>query len=177
ARGTASLPRREQSHNRAVRRGRDVRETPRGVGPLRRAGERDAVDRPGAPPPATRADGAQPLHVDPLLRARPRSRALRRDRRPAPAGHHSVSAEPIHLLQRLGGVLTMTTIAMLRIDSPRARRTRIGALLAGALLLGACDMDIANTNAPTIDDLVDSPTRDILATAATGIFARAFNDV
>ena len=53
----------------------------------------------------------------------------------------------------------------------------MGALLAGALLLGACDMDIANTNAPTIEDLIGSPTRDVLATAATGIFARAFNDL
>ncbi|HEX7049947.1 MAG TPA: RagB/SusD family nutrient uptake outer membrane protein [Longimicrobiales bacterium] len=50
--------------------------------------------------------------------------------------------------------------------------------MAGALLLGACaDMDITNTNAPTVDELTESPTKAAMALAATGIFARTFNNV
>jgi hypothetical protein len=65
---------------------------------------------------------------------------------------------------------------------PRRRSTRFGVVLAGAmtsaLLAGACaDLDILNTNAPTLGTLTDSPTREILARAATGIFSEAFNDV
>ncbi len=71
----------------------------------------------------------------------------------------------------------MTTMKSIRNKASRVRRAHLGAVLAGALLLGACDLDIADTNAPTIDDLTGSPTRDILASAATGIFARAFNDL
>lgn len=70
----------------------------------------------------------------------------------------------------------MMTIVSLRNIATRTRRSRLSALLAGALLVGACDLEIADTNAPTIDDFTDSPTRDVMATAATGIFARAFND-
>jgi hypothetical protein len=47
-----------------------------------------------------------------------------------------------------------------------------------AVLLGACaDLDVVNTNAPTVETLTGSPTRDVLARAATGIFSQAFNDV
>lgn len=45
------------------------------------------------------------------------------------------------------------------------------------LLFSACDFDILNTNAPTVDRLTDEPTRDVLASAASGIFSNAFNDV
>jgi starch-binding outer membrane protein, SusD/RagB family len=59
-----------------------------------------------------------------------------------------------------------------------AARVRFGAVLAGALLLGACgDLDIVNTNAPTVETLTGSPSRDVLARAATGIFSQAFSDV
>jgi hypothetical protein len=49
---------------------------------------------------------------------------------------------------------------------------------ASAMLIGACgDLDIANTNAPTVETLTGSPTATVLARAATGIFASAYNDV
>jgi len=57
-------------------------------------------------------------------------------------------------------------------------RTRIRVALASILLLAACgDLDIVNTNAPTVETLTGSPTRDVLARAATGIFAQTFSDV
>lgn len=60
----------------------------------------------------------------------------------------------------------------------RRRSIRIVSTLAGAVLLSACaDLDIVNTNAPTVGTLTDTPSREILARAATGIFAQAFNDV
>jgi starch-binding outer membrane protein, SusD/RagB family len=60
----------------------------------------------------------------------------------------------------------------------RMKRNGIGCVLAAGLLLGACgDLDIANTNAPTVETLTGSPTRAIMARAATGIFAQAFNDI
>ena len=50
--------------------------------------------------------------------------------------------------------------------------------LAGWLLVGGCgDLDITNTNAPTVETLTGSPTRTILARAATGIFSQMYNDV
>ena len=53
----------------------------------------------------------------------------------------------------------------------------IPAVLAG-LALGACgDLDIVNTNAPTVEELTGTPSRAIMARAATGIFFQAFNDV
>lgn len=59
-----------------------------------------------------------------------------------------------------------------------AARGRFGAVLAGALLLGACgDLEIVNTNAPTVETLTGSPSRAVLALAATGIFSQSFNDV
>jgi starch-binding outer membrane protein, SusD/RagB family len=57
------------------------------------------------------------------------------------------------------------------------RSARLGAALLGALLLGGCgDLDVVNTNAPTVETLTGAPTRGILARAATGIFSQAFND-
>ncbi|HKJ92755.1 MAG TPA: hypothetical protein VJ957_06285, partial [Longimicrobiales bacterium] len=55
---------------------------------------------------------------------------------------------------------------------------RLGVALVGALALAACgNLDITNTNAPTVEELTKNPSRDVLARAATGIFAQAFNDV
>ncbi|HEX7117663.1 MAG TPA: RagB/SusD family nutrient uptake outer membrane protein [Longimicrobiales bacterium] len=71
----------------------------------------------------------------------------------------------------------MTIIVSPRRGVTNRRGLRLGAVLAGALLIGACDFDITNTNAPTVDRLTGSPTREVLATAATGIFANAFEDV
>jgi hypothetical protein len=55
---------------------------------------------------------------------------------------------------------------------------RVCAVAAGAVLSGACgEFDIANTNAPTVETLTQSPTRAVMARAATGIFSQAYNDV
>ncbi|MGH7460991.1 MAG: RagB/SusD family nutrient uptake outer membrane protein [Longimicrobiales bacterium] len=55
---------------------------------------------------------------------------------------------------------------------------RFGALIVGCVALNSCtDFDILNTNAPTVEELTGSPTRTILARAATGIFSQAFTDV
>ncbi len=50
-------------------------------------------------------------------------------------------------------------------------------LLPGLLLAGCGDLNITNTNAPTVETLTDSPTREVLALAATGIFSQAFSDL
>jgi starch-binding outer membrane protein, SusD/RagB family len=52
-------------------------------------------------------------------------------------------------------------------------RTRLFAALAGLLTVGACNFDVLNTNQPTQDDLITSPTRAKLSAAATGLFASA----
>jgi starch-binding outer membrane protein, SusD/RagB family len=50
------------------------------------------------------------------------------------------------------------------------RRLTTVASLAGALLTGACgDFNVTNPNQPTLDDLVNNPTRTKLSTAATGL--------
>jgi hypothetical protein len=60
----------------------------------------------------------------------------------------------------------------------RRLAVRLPAIVAGAVLFGACsDLDIKNTNAPTVETLTDAPTRAVLARAATGIFSNAYNDV
>jgi hypothetical protein len=65
-----------------------------------------------------------------------------------------------------------TTIMML------PRSPRLGAAVIGALMLVGCaDFDLLNTNAPTVEELTETPGRAILGRAATGIFAQAFNDV
>jgi hypothetical protein len=50
------------------------------------------------------------------------------------------------------------------------RRLTAVASLAGALLVGACgDFNVTNPNQPTLDDLVNNPTRTKLSAAATGL--------
>jgi starch-binding outer membrane protein, SusD/RagB family len=60
------------------------------------------------------------------------------------------------------------------------RKRGAGAMLAlaGAVAFAGCaDFDVLNTNAPTVETLTGSPTRAILARAATGIFSQTFNDI
>lgn len=52
-------------------------------------------------------------------------------------------------------------------------RTKISVALAGLLVMGACNFDILNTNQPTQDDLINSPTRTKLSAAATGLLAQS----
>lgn len=62
---------------------------------------------------------------------------------------------------------------------------RLGIRLTGRRLapftlvaaLGCGELDIVNTNAPTLETLTGAPTRAILARAATGLFSQTFNDV
>jgi starch-binding outer membrane protein, SusD/RagB family len=50
--------------------------------------------------------------------------------------------------------------------------------LGALLLLGSCgEFDIANTNAPTVEELTGTPSRAVLARTATGIFSQALTDV
>jgi hypothetical protein len=57
--------------------------------------------------------------------------------------------------------------------------TRSVLVLAIALLAGACHefFDVPQTNQPTLDDLINHPTRDKLAAAANGIFAGGSSDI
>ena len=51
-------------------------------------------------------------------------------------------------------------------------------IAASIVPLGACgDLGLVNTNAPTVETLTGAPSRDVLARAATGIFAQTFNDI
>jgi hypothetical protein len=60
----------------------------------------------------------------------------------------------------------------------RRLAVRWPATIACAVALGACgDLGLQNTNAPTAETLTGAPSREVLALAATGIFAQAFNDV
>lgn len=60
----------------------------------------------------------------------------------------------------------------------RSRAGMVTAAVLGSLLLASCDdFDVLNLNAPTADNLTESPTRAILARAATGIQIEAFNDL
>jgi hypothetical protein len=71
----------------------------------------------------------------------------------------------------------MRTVLTTRTSGTRLAVT-IPALIAGAIALGACgDLDIKNTNAPTVEELTGTPSRAVLARTATGIFSQAFNDV
>jgi starch-binding outer membrane protein, SusD/RagB family len=56
-------------------------------------------------------------------------------------------------------------------------RTRPFAIAAGLLALAACNFDLLNTNQPTLDDLLNHPTRSKIATVATGLFAGARSDI
>ncbi len=55
--------------------------------------------------------------------------------------------------------------------------TRHFAHVAGLLALVGCNFDILNTNQPTLDDLLNHPTRSKVATVATGLFAGARTDI
>jgi hypothetical protein len=58
------------------------------------------------------------------------------------------------------------------------RRLGAAASLAGALLIGACgSFDVTNPNQPTLDDLVNNPTRGKLASAATGLLIGSRSDM
>ncbi len=61
----------------------------------------------------------------------------------------------------------------------RWTRGVLGGTVLGAVVIGAAcaDLDIANTNAPTVETLTGSPSRSVMALAATGIFSNAYNDV
>lgn len=64
------------------------------------------------------------------------------------------------------------------IKSKALRAARRASVFAAVALVGACsDLDIANTNAPTVETLTGNPSRAVMARAATGIFSNAFNDV
>jgi hypothetical protein len=56
-------------------------------------------------------------------------------------------------------------------------RTRRFAVMAALLLLGACNFDITNTNQPTLDDLIQKPTRSKLQFFGSGLFAQARQDI
>jgi hypothetical protein len=56
-------------------------------------------------------------------------------------------------------------------------RTIRVAIAAGLLALVACNFDILNTNQPTLDDLVNNPTKSKLRSAATGLFFAAGNNI
>ncbi|HVH67316.1 MAG TPA: RagB/SusD family nutrient uptake outer membrane protein [Gemmatimonadales bacterium] len=56
-------------------------------------------------------------------------------------------------------------------------RTRRFAIAASLLALAACNFDILNTNQPTLDDLLNHPTRSKVATVATGLFSGARSDI
>jgi starch-binding outer membrane protein, SusD/RagB family len=56
-------------------------------------------------------------------------------------------------------------------------RTRRFAVMAALLALGACNFDILNTNQPTLDDLLQNPTRSKLQFFGSGLFAQARQDI
>ena len=58
----------------------------------------------------------------------------------------------------------------------RSRTLRVGVMLAAVLAFAACDLDITNTNAPTVEELTDAPTREVMARAATGIFSQTYTN-
>jgi len=53
----------------------------------------------------------------------------------------------------------------------------IPALVAGLTISACGDLDILNTNAPTVEELTGTPSRAVLARAATGIFSQAYSDI
>ena len=57
--------------------------------------------------------------------------------------------------------------------------TRASLILATALMASACNnfFDVPQTNQPTLDDLLNHPTRDKLAAAANGIFAGGSGEI
>lgn len=72
----------------------------------------------------------------------------------------------------------MTTTTPSIRPTMRTRLARTGALLLGFSAIVSCgDLDILNTNAPTVETLTNAPGRLVLARAATGIFAQSYNDI
>jgi starch-binding outer membrane protein, SusD/RagB family len=72
----------------------------------------------------------------------------------------------------------MTTTTPSIRPTMRTRLARTGALLLGLSAIVSCgDLDILNTNAPTVGTLTDSPGRLVLGRAATGIFSQAYSDI
>ena len=72
----------------------------------------------------------------------------------------------------------MTTMTTANRHSMRTRFARSGALLLGVAALVSCgDLDIVNTNAPTVETLTNAPGRLVLARAATGVFSQTYNDL
>jgi hypothetical protein len=72
----------------------------------------------------------------------------------------------------------MTTTTPAIRPTMRMRLARTGALLLGLSAIASCgEMDITNTNAPTVETLTNAPGRLVLARAATGIFAQSYNDI
>jgi len=72
----------------------------------------------------------------------------------------------------------MTETILAREAGPGRAGARVGVALICAAALTACaDLDIANTNAPTVETLTAAPNREIMARAATGIFSQAYSDV
>ncbi|MBK8247284.1 MAG: RagB/SusD family nutrient uptake outer membrane protein [Gemmatimonadetes bacterium] len=65
----------------------------------------------------------------------------------------------------------------MRILTSRIAGRSLLAPLALTAALGCGELDILNTNAPTLETLTGAPTRAVLARAATGIFSQAYNDV
>lgn len=71
----------------------------------------------------------------------------------------------------------MLTVTTARFSGKRLA-VSVPAIFVGAALFGACsELDIKNTNAPTVETLTDAPTRAVLARAATGIFSNSYNDL
>jgi len=72
----------------------------------------------------------------------------------------------------------MTTINTATRSLMRTSLARTGALLLGVAAIASCgDLDIVNTNAPTVETLRNAPGRAVLGRAATGVFSQTNNDV
>lgn len=71
--------------------------------------------------------------------------------------------------------MTPTTTAAARI---KRTALRTGIATVAVLGIAACgDLDIVNTNAPTVETLTNAPGRAVLARAATGVYAQTNTDV
>ncbi len=72
----------------------------------------------------------------------------------------------------------MTTIITATRRRLSMRGASSGVVLVGILAVAGCgDMNVVNTNAPTVETLTNAPGRLVLARAATGIFAQSYNDL
>lgn len=68
----------------------------------------------------------------------------------------------------------MKTTLLHRSQTSRRAGIHLTLVAAVALTAVACDLDIVDTNAPTVESLTNSPSREVLARAATGIFAQTY---